>query len=66
MSKHINQVQLDSAEMVSFLEHIISNNRHIQQQGKKVVATEVIGDSGLGKTSVVLQIIGYVYVLILV
>ncbi len=56
MSKHINQVQLDSAEMVNFLEHIISNNRHIQKEGKKVVATEVIGDSGLGKTSVVLQI----------
>ena len=51
-----NQVKLDSSEMVDFLEHIISNNRHIQGQGKKVVATEVIGDSGLGKTSVVLQI----------
>ena len=51
-----NQVKLDAAEMVDFLGHIISNNRHIQKQGKKMVATEVIGDSGLGKTSVVLQI----------
>ena len=57
MSKqNVNQVQLDSEEMVTFLKHIISNNRHIQKQGKKVVATEVIGESGLGKTSVVLQI----------
>jgi hypothetical protein len=56
MSTALNQVRLDSKEMVDFLEHIISNNRHIQKQGKKVVATEVIGESGLGKTSVVLQI----------
>ena len=56
MSNQINQVQLDSGEMVDFLQHIINNNRHIQKDGKKVVATEVIGESGLGKTSVVLQI----------
>ena len=52
----MNQVSLDSAEMKSFLQHIINNNRHIQKDGKKPVATEVIGESGLGKTSVALQI----------
>lgn len=52
----MSQVSLDSQEMVTFLEHIISNNRHLQKGGKKVVATEVIGESGLGKTSVVLQV----------
>jgi hypothetical protein len=52
----MNQVSLDSAEMKNFLQHIINNNRHIQKAGKKPVATEIIGESGLGKTSVALQI----------
>ena len=52
----MNQVSLDSAEMKNFLQHIIDNNRHIQKAGKKPVATEIIGESGLGKTSVALQI----------
>lgn len=51
-----NQVSLDSGEMVGFLKHIIENNQHIQKQGKKPVATEIIGESGLGKTSVAIQI----------
>jgi len=51
-----NQVKLDSQEMGDFLTHIISNNRFIQNKGMKPVATEVIGDSGLGKTTVVLDI----------
>ena len=52
----MSQVSLDSQEMGTFLEHIISNNRYLQKGKKKVVATEVIGESGLGKTSVVLQV----------
>jgi len=52
----MNQVSLDSGEMKDFLQHIISNNRHIQAQGKRPVATEVIGESGLGKTSIALQL----------
>ena len=56
MNQELNQVQLNSTEMKNFLSHIISNNRVIQEQGKKPVATEVIGESGLGKTSVALQI----------
>lgn len=52
----MNQVQLDSAEIKTFLNHIVENNRYIQEQGKTPVATEVIGDSGLGKTSVVLDV----------
>jgi hypothetical protein len=42
--------------MKDFLNHIIDNNRYIQGQGKTPVSTEVIGDSGLGKTSIVLQV----------
>tara|TARA_R110002020_G_scaffold29571_7_gene93218 strand:- start:10152 stop:11429 length:1278 start_codon:yes stop_codon:yes gene_type:complete len=52
----MNQVSLDSAEMKNFLQHIIENNRYIQKDGKRPVATEIIGESGLGKTSVALQI----------
>lgn len=51
-----NQVKLDSGEMKDFLNHIIANNRFIQEKGMKPVTTEVIGESGLGKTSVVLDI----------
>ena len=51
----MNEVKLDSGEMKNFLKHIIENNRHIQAQGKKPVASEVIGPSGLGKTSVAIQ-----------
>lgn len=51
-----NQVSLDAGEMVNFLQHIITNNQYIQKQGKKPVATEIIGESGLGKTSVAIQI----------
>ena len=42
--------------MKDFLHHIVSNNRYIQEQGKTPVSTEIIGDSGLGKTSIALQL----------
>jgi hypothetical protein len=51
----MNQVELDSGEMHEFLQHIIDNNRYVQENGKKPVAVEVIGESGLGKTSVVIE-----------
>lgn len=50
------QVRLDSNELKDFLKHIISNNRHIQAEGKNPVAVEIIGESGLGKTSSVIQL----------
>lgn len=52
----MNQISLDSAEMKEFLRHIVNNNRYIQEQGKTPVSTEIIGDSGLGKTSLALQL----------
>jgi len=52
----MNQINLDSAEMKDFLHHIITNNRYIQNTGKVPVSTEIIGDSGLGKTSIALQL----------
>lgn len=51
-----NSVRLDSTELKNFLMHMISNNRHIQAEGKNPVAVEIIGESGLGKTSSVIQL----------
>lgn len=55
MSKTQNQVQLDSGEIKEFLKHIITNNRFIQEKGMNPVAIEIIGESGLGKTTVVMD-----------
>lgn len=51
-----NSVRLDSKELKDFLTHMIENNRMIQAEGKNPVAVEIIGESGLGKTSSVLQL----------
>jgi len=52
----LNQVELDAVEIKDFLEHIVANNRFIQEQGLVPVAQEIVGDSGLGKTSIALQL----------
>ncbi len=51
-----NQVSLNIKEVKGFLNHIIVNNRHLQSAGKNLVSTEVVGESGIGKTSTVLQL----------
>lgn len=52
-----NLVAINSNELKDFLTHIISNNRVIQEQNSKTpVAVEVIGESGIGKTSSVIQL----------
>jgi hypothetical protein len=55
MSKQ-NLVALNSKELREFLNHIIENNRFIQSQGKTPVSIEVIGESGIGKTSAIIQL----------
>lgn len=50
------QVELTSPELKSFMKHIITNNRHLQAQGKNPVSIEVVGESGIGKTSTLIQI----------
>lgn len=50
------QVNLNINELKSFLNHIINNNRVIQEKGKNPVAVEVVGDSGIGKTSTIIQV----------
>ena len=49
-------VSINPNELKDFLNHIISNNRHLQENGKGPVAVEVIGESGIGKTSSIIQL----------
>ena len=55
MSKE-NQVEVNGEELKCLLTHIISNNQVIQKNGKNPIATEIIGESGLGKTSNIIQL----------
>lgn len=50
------QVNLNIDEVKGFLTHIMTNNRFLQSSGKPPVAVEIIGESGIGKTSSVLQL----------
>jgi hypothetical protein len=54
--KKQNLVALNVNELKQFLNHIIENNRFIQSQGKTPVSIEVIGESGIGKTSAIIQL----------
>ena len=56
-SKKTNaSVSLNVNELKDFLKHIIDNNRYLQENNKPMVSTEVIGDSGIGKTSSIVQL----------
>jgi len=50
------QVNLNIDDLNGFMGHIINNNRFLQKQGKLPVSVEVLGESGIGKTSTVKQI----------
>ena len=50
------QISLNVKEAKQFLSHIVQNNRYLQENGKLPVAVEVIGDSGIGKTSTIIQL----------
>tara|TARA_R110000803_G_scaffold183438_1_gene245769 strand:+ start:926 stop:2101 length:1176 start_codon:yes stop_codon:yes gene_type:complete len=51
----MNEVNLNIDELQDFVGHIITNNRHLQSQGKKPVAIEVVGESGIGKTTSIMD-----------
>jgi hypothetical protein len=53
-----NLVSVNQNELKEFLGHIITNNRHLQENGKSPVSVEVIGESGIGKTSAIIQLAG--------
>jgi len=50
------QVNLNIDDLKGFVNHIIQNNRFLQAQGKPPVAIEVMGESGIGKTSTVVEL----------
>jgi nucleoside-triphosphatase THEP1 len=52
----MNTVQLNAEELKGFIKHMVTNNQHIQAQGKVPVAVNIEGDAGLGKTSTILQL----------
>lgn len=56
MSTAVSQVNLNIDELKGFLTHIVNNNRFLQQGGKPSVAVEIVGESGIGKTSSALQL----------
>ena len=53
---NVKQVNLNIDELKGFLTHIINNNRHLQEGKKPSVAVEIVGESGIGKTSSALQL----------
>jgi len=50
------QVNLNIEEVKGFVNHIIENNRFLQEGGKNPVAIEIVGESGIGKTSTVIEL----------
>tara|TARA_R110001606_G_scaffold27845_4_gene88819 strand:- start:8196 stop:9449 length:1254 start_codon:yes stop_codon:yes gene_type:complete len=50
------QVNLNIDDLKGFVNHVITNNRFLQEQGKLPVAIEVVGESGIGKTSTVVEL----------
>lgn len=56
MTTKTNLVALNVNELKQLLTHIIENNRFIQEQGKIPIAIEIIGESGIGKTSSIIQL----------
>jgi hypothetical protein len=54
MSK--KSVSVNIKELKEFLNHIVVNNRYLQSNGKLPVSVEVVGDSGIGKTSSIIQL----------
>ena len=50
------EVNLNVTELKGFVNHIISNNRFLQEEGKNSVSVEIVGESGIGKTSTVVEL----------
>jgi len=50
------QVNLNIDEVKGFVNHVINNNRYLQEQGKLPVSIEIVGESGIGKTSTVVEL----------
>jgi hypothetical protein len=49
-------LEINVKETKEFITHIINNNRYLQEKNKPPVSVEVKGESGIGKTSTIIQI----------
>jgi hypothetical protein len=49
-------ISINVNELKTFLTHIVENNRYLQENNKTPVSVEVIGESGIGKTSAIIQL----------
>ena len=49
-------MNLNINELKNIVSYIIDNNNNLREEGKKTTAVEVIGESGIGKTSAIMQI----------
>ena len=52
----MGQVNLNATELKGFVNHIITNNRFLQKERKQSVSVEVVGESGIGKTSTIVEL----------
>ena len=52
----MKQLELNAEELKSVLTHLIKNNIEIQQEGKKPIAVNVEGESGIGKSSAIMEL----------
>lgn len=43
-------------ELKDIVNYIVDNNNKLREEGKKTTAIEIVGESGIGKTSSVIQI----------
>ena len=50
------EVSLNIDELKDFANHIIKNNKCLQENGKNPVSIEVVGESGIGKTSAIVEL----------
>lgn len=52
----MKQIEINANELKDVLTHIIKNNQEIQKEGKNPIAVNVEGESGIGKTSAIMQL----------
>ena len=55
MADKLQKVELNSDAIKDLINHTIQNNKFLQEKGLPTTALEVVGESGIGKTSMVLD-----------
>jgi hypothetical protein len=50
------QVNLNVTELKGFVNHIVENKRYLKKNNKAPVSIEVVGESGIGKTSTIVEL----------